>query len=75
MRERRINLKRSPLGVDKYCIKPTQQEARQLEMRLKNLTSKKRLEQFIKKYSSGGPGAPAGGLDADDPAPHHEDSQ
>ncbi len=47
------------------CIKLTLKEARALEKKLKNITSRIRIEAFISKYSGSGPDAPAGGLDAD----------
>jgi putative endonuclease len=42
-----------------YCEKTSLSEARKLEYKLKNITSVKRLEVFIKKFSVGGPDAQA----------------
>ena len=46
-----------------HAAKTTRSEAYTLERKLKNITSIKRLESFIQRYS--GPDAPDGGLDAD----------
>jgi len=40
-----------------YAAKPTRSEAVVLENKLKNMTARKKIEAFIKKYPNGGPDA------------------
>ena len=55
--------KLAPWTLVWFAEKPTNTEAKSLERKLKNITSRNKLQRFIQKYS--GPDAPVGGLDAD----------